>query len=179
MPDRRELFSLLGEIGVLFSNLAFFMSSIFSRLVDTSAWSIGGSLVSDEFTVAKTTELIRKLAEYRFAHRPEMAKRASELCDEVDKVRHRRNLFTHGEWVCDEAQLAQGKVTVLEMRWTKDRKTEQWQRLAEHALSFEELRELRDTLGRLVLAGAHFEQDLRTEPMLPSSRQGELTETPE
>ncbi len=172
---KTQILTLIGEIAVRFSNLEFQMSAILSKLIDTSAGAIVGGFLSDEFSLSKTTELIRKLSRYRFVHRNNMIAKVHGLCEQVDKIRVKRNFFVHGMWVFDREILCQGKITVLKMTWKEDRKTKSWSRAKETIFTVSDLKQMGDTITRLFDQALSIANDLKSEDMMPHSQQGKST----
>lgn len=165
IPKHMTMLTLIGHIATLFSNLEWQMSNILAKLVDTSDNSIAGSFVANDLTLAKNTDLIRKLAYYRFVHADTTVQRIKELCDSVDKLRPQRNLFIHGMW--NFAYLESNKVGVLDMKWKRNPSGKSWSRGREQIFTQEELADLARTINRLFDRAGKLCEDLHPNQMKP------------
>ena len=143
------------------------MSSVLAQLIDTSSDSMAGSFLADEFTLAKTTSLIRQLARYRFVHLDERLGELTALCASVDAVRGQRNLFVHGQWVFDPKSAAEGQISVLESKWKEDKKDKAWSRAKVHVFTESNLTELRNKIGALVVHALAINERMSPEEMMP------------
>jgi len=171
MSHHTTMMGLVGDIATRFSNLEWQMSEILAKLIDTSTNSIVGSFLADDFTLGKTTDLVRKLARYRFVHDDVTVERITKLCDSIDEVRLQRNLFMHGMWNVDANVLAAGKISVLDMRWKEKKGAKSWSRGQQHVFSRQDLIILRDRIGQLFHVALKLSEDLQPNKMMPHWQQ--------
>ena len=178
LPVHSKMLVLLGELSTSFSNLEFLMSSILAKLIDTSAESIAGSFVVDDFNMHRTTSLIRKLARYRFAHDDRTLEELTVLCSSVDEVRPQRNLFVHGMWNLDPAVLAQGMISVFDMKWKEDKKSKHWSRMHEQVFVKADLTALRNQIRLLVHKALELNNRITPAEMMPHWQPNRTAEQP-
>jgi len=173
---RNRILVLMGEISAGFSSLEAQMGVLLAKLIDTSTESIVGSFLADDFTLARTTELVRRFSRYRFMHSEDMIQRFVCLCRSVDEVRIQRNLFVHGLWNFDPKILAQGKIVVLDMRWKEDKKSKHWSRGKEHVFTERDLVDMRNNIGDLFRVVCAINDDTTASKMMPHWQRNHISE---
>lgn len=171
-----RILALMGDISATFSNLEAQMAILLAKLIDTSAESIAGSFLAEEFTLARTIDLTRRLARYRFVHDDDTIARIEELCKSVDEVRVQRNLFVHGMWNFDPKILAEGKISVWDMRWKEDKAGKHWSRGRERVFAEEDLGQLRKGIRQLVLAAVALNNQMKPAAMMPHWHGNQIAE---
>ena len=167
IPVNTRILALMGDISATFSNLEAQMGSLLAQLIDTSDQSIVGLFLADDFSLSRTTELVRRFSRYRFVHADDTIHRIACLCNSVDEVRILRNQFAHGMWNFDPKILAQGKISVWDMRWKEDKKSKHWSRGDVHIYTEKELIEIRNRIGQLVHVALALNHEITPSQLMP------------
>jgi hypothetical protein len=178
IPVDTRILALMGSISATFASLEAQMRTLLAKLIDTSDQSFVGSFLADDFNLARTTELIRKLSRFRFVHDDNQLHRIATLCRSVDAIRKKRNLFIHGMWHFDPQMLAQGKIGVLEMKWKESKNAKHWSRATEHIFTEQELIEIRERIGELFRIAFHINADAVASKMMPHWQKNQQSDQP-
>ena len=165
---REQVFSAVGEVAILFSNIDYFLGRILSHLIDKGRPAIGGAFVAHEFSLHKKVEWIRRLAPLRLCHNQDLQTQLISLCDQVADLSETRNQFVHSMWVLNDELMAQDKVACMNVGWRRS-KDEQyhWQLMRQTHWHIDQLKALPQSAGKLIRQAAQLSEALEEQKMMP------------
>ena len=149
---RDEFFCRYGDVAVKFSNLEFATRQLIAKLLDNEHPFVG-ALATNEMSFSQVIRILRKLANYCFAHDASMRDRLSSLLRELDCLRKIRNDYVHSLWVMNDKYLSQSQVECVDgriRRMTKEQPVS-WGMKPPQTYTFKEIEELSDRVGKLVV----------------------------
>ena len=106
MVTERELYALMGEISIKFSNIEFFAGQMLNKLIDADD-PLAGNIVTDSMTLGQKLRMMLRLSKHRFPDDPQIDEAVKSMVADIDELREIRNSFTHGHWEIRKDTLAQ------------------------------------------------------------------------
>lgn len=137
MATREELYQVLGELAVAFSNLEHNVLRVLGMLARGDAFL--GPILLDDLSIYRVLEYMRTYITARLREDPDLRKRTETLVREVNDVRKDRNLFIHGQWFIDDTMLASGRASCLEYKLRYDNETDLWKYVQRHSFTLNQL----------------------------------------
>jgi len=136
MLTREKFLELLGDLAVTFAHLEILVSGIMALLIDEKVLLPGFIVASRQSTRWKLRR-IRRLAGMPW--HTQRRERVREFVNRVGKQLCLRNLFIHGVWTMDEADMSQDLVTVLDLDPSPAPEGKQWHTMRPEQYDYYEL----------------------------------------
>ena len=159
MATEKDVYAVLGELSVKFSNLEFAVSNILEMLIDSTAPAVGAILTSNQ-SLSKNLDLISKLVPFRFAVDSDVAAEVSTVVAEAKDLRTDRNLFVHGNWLISPEGVKAGTIICYDLRPKLRQKEHSLTRFEEYKFTIEELESRSEKVGELVVQSVRLARKL-------------------
>lgn len=137
MATREELYAVLGELAVTFSNLEHNVVLLLDVFVRGDEFL--GPILLDDLNISRVLRYLRTYIKARLRDNSELCNRAELFVSDVEKVRADRNLFIHGHWITKKTLLASGHVSCYEYKLRYNEKEARWECLHEHKFTLNQL----------------------------------------
>ena len=134
---RQELYAVIGELAVAFSNLEHNILRVLEVLAGGEAFL--GPILLNDLSISRVLDHMRTYIKVRLRDDPDLRKRAETLVRDVEKVRVDRNRFIHGLWLIDDDLLTSEPVICLQFKLHFDKGTDQWKYSHDHRYTLNEL----------------------------------------
>lgn len=135
---KREIFSAIGRVSVLFSSLEAELEDLLCILADPEDPMLAATLV-EGVSFAKILELLKKVVRFKDGA---IEGKVLRLLDISTPLRSKRNLFVHGYWDMSEELLNHGKVTVRDskIRFQAIGTRKSWRKGTDYTITYDDLR---------------------------------------